>query len=157
MEKGVPPRQRDLMLVWVLHVSLHTISHRVSASSTGSGSSQPGDAGRPAPMVQGLRVHAGRLGCDRRLTPCFASPGGRTSCASKMAGCVTWRQRLSASCLLTRRKTSSPSPSTRTSLHSGRWPHPGPREPRPGRRDTSQVFPQCLRKDRAPVRGDKGG
>lgn len=42
--------------------------------------------------------------------------GGRTNCGSRMAGCATWPLRSSASSRPTLRRTSCPSPSTRTSL-----------------------------------------
>lgn len=83
-----------------------------------TGGYRKASTGGPGPWVS-VRDWSS-LGCVAGLTLCFASPGGRTSYASRMAGCATWHRRLSASCLLTQRKTSSLSPSTQTSLHSGR-------------------------------------
>ena len=87
--------------------------------------------------LQSVMEDQSSLGCETGLTLCFISPGVMTSCVSRTAGCATWPQRSSASCLLTQRRTSSPSPNTQTSLHSGRWPNPGSSEPQPGQRGTS--------------------
>ena len=97
------------------------------------------------------------LGCDMGLTLCFASPGGRTSYASRMAGCATWRQRSSASCPPTRRRTSSPSPSTRMSSHLGRWPTLAFKSPSPGRGAIPKGFFCAFGRDRAPACGGEGG
>lgn len=155
MEKGVPQRRRHPMMVWVLRVSLDhlpvclSLQYKVRQCPTG-------DTRKPAQVVQGLGSVLGdwsSLGCDAGLTLCFASPGGRTSYASRMAGCATWHRRLSASCLLTQRKTSSLSPSTQTSLHSGRWPTLAFESPSLGR----GALPKHSFRPRAPVCGGKGG
>lgn len=99
-------------------------SHWVLASGPRSGSAPTGRYRKPAEMAQGLGSALGPdpPGQRHRTHSVLCSPGGRTSCASRAAGCATWRPRSSASCPPTRRRTSCPSPSTRTSLPSGRRP-----------------------------------
>lgn len=94
--------------------------------------SQGGKQENQQRWLWGLGSSGGTVpGLWRALTLRLASPGEKTNCASRMAGCATWRPRSSASCPPTRRRTSSPSPSTPTSSRSGRWAPPaaGPRAP----------------------------
>lgn len=127
-------------MVWVLGVSLQTSlpcpSHWASASSTRLSNAQSRGGEGSKRWTRDLGPVLGdwsSLGCEAGLTLCFASPGEMTNSASRMAGCATWRQRSSASCPPTQRRTSSPSLSTQMSLHSGRWPTLTLESTQPGR------------------------